>query len=313
MNTICALSLPSTSSVALGMQRIAAKQAMSPEPKDRPCGSPARRRSSSGSSSSWSMPWSSEQRVDLADLKAALVRSICGSTQESRRTPGQSFAVPGGILGEAVERQPQRPHLGLGQVGQTDRRHLDQPKLPGGQDQTPARYDPSCASIKMGRTKPYWLRLVASLRICPAGCFRVPAERLATRQGDQAGIQIARDRKAVRVQFDKFAHVRPPAEARVKLGSVERTRLSGFTRLDSPSPAHADANRLLRRLITTSAIALLIDCAGSAGSQKPKEFHHKMPRRRMRLAVVVGLFSGRMGEATTEVLVHFSQPRDRLG
>jgi len=83
-----------------------------------------------------------QEGIDLAHLEAAELETDFGrKLQDLRELDRERLAVPGGIVGDPIERQPERPQLGLGQVGNTDRRHLGETQLPCCQHQPPARND----------------------------------------------------------------------------------------------------------------------------------------------------------------------------
>ena len=137
-----------------------------------------------------------QKRVDLAHLEAADFEvDLRRKFQDVGELEGERFAVPCGIVGNAVERQPQRPQLGLGQVRQADRRHLAEAQLPGGQHQTPARDDAPLGvdQDRQNETEPIEARreLAHLLRRVLAG---LPPQGLAARDRDKLGGQIARKR-----------------------------------------------------------------------------------------------------------------------
>ena len=192
---------PQHTGVALGLQRVAAEQAMlAKKPKVAHAGHRRGRRSSiSGSSSSSSRPPPSREDVDLADLEAADFEiDLRRKFQDLGELEGERLAVPCGILGDPIERQPQHPQLGLGQVGQTDRRHLAEAQLPCGQHQSPARNDPPLGvdQDRQNETEPLEARreLAHLLRRVLAG---LPPQGLAARDRDKLGSQITRKRVAI--------------------------------------------------------------------------------------------------------------------
>jgi hypothetical protein len=66
-----------------------------------------------------------QQNFDLTDFEAGdLELDLRRQFPDLGDLDCQRAAVPGGILGEAIERQPKRSQLGLRQVTHDDRRHL---------------------------------------------------------------------------------------------------------------------------------------------------------------------------------------------
>ena len=188
-----ALSAPSTLGIALGLQRVAAKQAMLA--KDPKVARAAHRRGASVDRRQFVFLLEAvavQQNVDLAHLEAAdLEIDLRCKFQEFGELEGKRLAVPCGVVGNAIERQPQHPQLGLGQVRQADRRHLAEAQLPGGQHQSPARNDPPLGvdQDRQNETKPLEARreLAHLLRRVLAA---LPPQRLAACDRDQLGGQI---------------------------------------------------------------------------------------------------------------------------
>ena len=178
--------------VALGLQGVAAEQAMLA--KDPKVAQAAHRRGAGVDRRQFVFLIDAaavQQDVDLAHLEAADFEiDLRGKFQDLGELEGERLAVPCGIVGNAVERQPQRPQLGLGQVRQADRRHLAEAQLPCGQHQSPAGNDPPLGSIRIGRTKPNRSRLAASLRTCCGGCLRLSRPRgLQPATGTSRGVK----------------------------------------------------------------------------------------------------------------------------
>jgi hypothetical protein len=89
-------------------------------------------------------PAAVEQNVDLAHLETAdLEIDLRCKFEDFGEFEGKRLAVPCGVVGNAVERQPQHAEFGLGQVRETNRRDLAEAQLSGGQHECPAMHDPS--------------------------------------------------------------------------------------------------------------------------------------------------------------------------
>ena len=83
-----------------------------------------------------------QEGIDLADLEAAELETDFGrELQDLGQLDRERLAVPRGILSDPIEREPERPQLGLGQIGNTDCRHLGETQLPCCQHEPPARND----------------------------------------------------------------------------------------------------------------------------------------------------------------------------
>jgi hypothetical protein len=84
-----------------------------------------------------------EKDVDLGNLEPAdLELELRRQFQDLGQFERECLAVPGGILRDPIERQSQRPQLGLGQVRQANRRHCGKTQVPGREHQPPAGDNP---------------------------------------------------------------------------------------------------------------------------------------------------------------------------
>ena len=106
-----ALSAPSTLGVALGLQRVAAKQVMLA--KDPKVARAAHRRGASVDRGQFVFLLEAaavQENVDLAHLETAdLEIDLRCKFEDFGELEGKHLAVPCGVLGHAVERQPQHP------------------------------------------------------------------------------------------------------------------------------------------------------------------------------------------------------------
>ena len=154
-----------------------------------------------GTSSSWSRPSSSRRKSISPISKPLTSRSISGaSCQNLGELEGERLAVPSGILGDPIERQPQRPQLGLGQVGQADRRHLGEAQSAVPPGPAPSRRRPALrrrsGSATRSRTDRGSRQLAHLLRRVLAG---LTAQRLqALRSGSVSASNRARQHSRYR-------------------------------------------------------------------------------------------------------------------
>jgi hypothetical protein len=154
-----------------------------------------------------------QMKIDLAHLKAAdLEIDLRCKLQNLGEFEGECIAVPRRIVGDPVERKPQQPQLCFRKIRQTNRWHLAQAHLPCGEDQTPARDDSSARIDQDRQDEAEPVEAVGELaQLLGRVLAGLAAERQAARDRNEFGIQIARNRIAVRAELGSLVHVPSPA------------------------------------------------------------------------------------------------------
>ena len=169
------MSVPHHTGIVLGAQGVAAKQVMLA--KDPKVARAAHRRGASVDRGQFVFLLKAaavEEDVNLAHLETAnLEIDLRCKFEEFGKFVGKRRAVPCGVVGHAVECQPQHAQFGLGQVRQQTAGTSLRPSCRAAKtNPQPATTRPS-RSIRIGRTKPNRSRLAASLRTCCGGCLRL--------------------------------------------------------------------------------------------------------------------------------------------
>jgi hypothetical protein len=140
-----------------------------------------------------------EQNIDLAHLEAAEFKiGLRGKLQNFRELQRELLRLPRRILAEPIERQPQGPQFGLGQLREGAGRHLGKTQLACGQHQPPPRYD---SPLRVDQDRQHETEPIETGGELADLSGRVPPglapQRLAVGDRNQPGVEITRDGVAI--------------------------------------------------------------------------------------------------------------------